>query len=150
MAITITEAAAALAIRAGVKDSEGTIVVDPTVAEVVAVLFPAAAAMVVDYAPNAPDAVHNASLVRVLGFLYDSDPSDNAAARPLDSSGAAPMLSQWRAHRAAALNAPTNGPTPTPTPTPTPGGNVPTLPAQGHFILTSDNGELQWVAFPAP
>ncbi|MCY4059057.1 MAG: hypothetical protein OXG44_13730, partial [Gammaproteobacteria bacterium] len=70
------------------------------------------------HAPAAPDAVHNAALVRLSGWLFDADPTDSRIADALYVSGAANLLSQWREHRAGAIGtvSATGGDTPVPTP----------------------------------
>ncbi|MDE0219364.1 MAG: hypothetical protein OXJ90_08850 [Spirochaetaceae bacterium] len=141
MAITITPAQVAVAIRTATNEND----VPPAVTSVLAFLVPAASAIVLDYAPLAPDAVHDAALIRLAGWLYDSDPADPAVGRAMQVSGAAALLSRWRAHRAGAVGAVAGEPVPIPTP-----AGLPTPPAEGHFILTVTNGVLGWVAFPVP
>ena len=142
IAVTITVGQAAIAIRAAA-DADN---VPVPIATALGLMLPAADAMVMRYAPDAPDAMHNAAAIRLIGWLYDADPNDPRISRPLEVSGAANLLAQWRLHRAAPI-----GGEPTPiTPAPAPGGNVPTPPADGHYILTSNDGELAWLAFPAP
>ena len=57
--------------------------------------------MVVDYAPNAPDAIHDEAFVRLAGWLYDADPSGSTPGGPtaLRSSGAASLLGPYRVRR---------------------------------------------------
>lgn len=146
MPVTITEATAAVAIRAAT-DAD---TIPPAVADTIAVLFPAAAAMVVEHAPAAPDEVQNAAVVRLLGWMYDADPTDSRISRAIFVSGASGILAQWRVHRAGAITETGNGGGPTPTPTPVPGGGVPSPPSSGHYILTANDGDLAWVEFPQP
>lgn len=144
MAITISQTDATLAIRAAaVADA-----IDPAVATVVGYLFKAASALIIEYAPGAPDDVHNMGLIRLLGWLYDSDPSDPSIGRAMAVSGASALLAPFRTHRAGAIGALDQQPAP--------GGDVPAgaglpaYPAEGSFILTVNNGELAWVEFPLP
>lgn len=143
MAISIKQADATVAIRAATTVES----IDATVALVIGYLFPAASAMVVEYAPDAPDAVHNAALVRLLGWMYDADPSDPGIGRAMMVSGAAPLLGPWRVHRAGAIGTvdgtPGGGDVPA-------GTGLPPAPAEGTFTLFVDNGTLRWVQFPIP
>ena len=144
MAVTLTPGDVALAIRVATDADQ----VPEPAAALLGWLIPAATAMVVDYAPDAPDSVHNIGLIRLVGWMYDSDPTESVTSNPLLVSGAGSMLSRWRVHRAGLVLGAQPGDTPTPTPTP--GGNVPTPPADGNYILTSENGSLEWVQFPKP
>ena len=141
MAVTLQVPEVAVAIRAATE----TDAVDPRVLQVLRIMVPAATAIIESYAPGAPDAVANAALVRLTGWLWDSDPSEGGTGRALQNSGSAALLAQWRRQRAAALDADLS-------PAPgTPGaGGVPTPPSTGHYILTSTNGGLAWVEFPQP
>ena len=140
MPVSITQAEATVAIRAATDPDA----IAAPVAAVVGYLFAAAEAMVELYAPNAPDAVHNAALIRLLGWMYEADPTDVRMGRAMQVSGAAPLLSQWRVHRAGAIGQAAEPPAPTP------GAGLPPLPGSGHFILSVDDGELKWLAFPLP
>ncbi|MYF31195.1 MAG: hypothetical protein F4169_20530 [Gammaproteobacteria bacterium] len=92
--------------------------------------------------------VKNAAVVRLTGFLYDTDPADPAPKRPMIQSGAAALLAPWRTHRAGAIGqADATGGT---TPPATPGAGLPPLPGEGDYILGIQNGELVWVEFPLP
>lgn len=144
MAVTITPDEAAVAVRAAASADA----VDPSVATVIGYLFKAAAAMIAERAPDAPDDIHNGAQIRLLGWLYDSDPADPQVGQALRVSGADALLAPWRVHRAGAIG--TAAASPAPGPTPAPGAGLPPLPAQGHFILAVNNGELEWLAFPAP
>jgi len=143
MAVTIRLNEAAVAIRAA---SNADAVPSP-VADTLQWLFPAAVAIVTEHAPAAPDAVHNAAFIRLLGWMYESDNSDPRVARALFASGAAPLLAQWRVHRAGAVGA---APGTGPSPIPVPAGNIPQPPELGSWILTVDNGVMKWVEFPLP
>ena len=140
MAVTLTPADVAVAIRA----ATATDAVPAPVTTVLGFLVPAASALVLDYAPTAPDAVHNGALIRLAGWLYDSDPADPAVGRALQVSGAASLLAPYRQHRAGAVGAAT------PVPTPAPGAGIPPPPPEGHYILTVTNGVLGWIEFPRP
>lgn len=54
------------------------------------------------HAPDAPDAVKDEALIRIVGYMYDA-PS-TAFTNPLRNSGAAAILLKWRVHRAAGIN----------------------------------------------
>lgn len=144
MAVTITPADATLAIRAAAAADA----IDPTVATVIGYLFKAASAMVLDHAPKAPDEIHDVALIRLVGWLYDSDPADPAVGRALLVSGASAVLAPWREHRAGAIGTLDAGGGPSPAPAP--GAGLPPLPGAGNFILAVKDGELIWVAFPLP
>lgn len=142
MAITITAAQVALAIRAATDPEE----IPEAVSTVLSFLVPAASSIVLAWAPSAPDAVHDAALIRLTGWLYDADPADGRSGQAMQLSGAASLLAPFRVHRAGIIDTPDDGPAPAPAP----GGGVPAPPSAGNFILTSNNGELSWVAFPLP
>lgn len=136
MAVTIPVADATIAIRAAAAADA----IDPTVASVIGYLFAASKAMVEAHAPDAPDDIQNVATIRLLGWLYDSDPTDPTVGRALWISGAASILAQWRVHRAGVIGGEDAAAA----------GRVPPPPEDGSFILTSDNGALAWVAFPLP
>lgn len=139
MAVTVTVAEAAIAIRAATDAGE----IPQAVSTALAIMFPAAKALVEEYAPSAPGDVQNAALVRLLGWLYDAEPSDPQVGRAMQVSGAGPLLARWRVHRAGAIGGGDETPA-------VPSGSIPTPPAEGHFMLRSNNGVLSWVAFPPP
>ena len=143
MAVTLTAGQAAVAIRAAT-DADA---VDPRVLFVVETAFAAAQACVVDFAPGAPDAIHNAAAIRVTGWLYDAEPTDPAASRVLAVSGAQALLAPYRTHRAGAVGAASQTPGPAPEPS---GGALPPVPGPGTWVLVNDNGVEKWVAFPLP
>ena len=63
----------------------------------------AAAALVHEVAPEAPQAVANEAAVRVAAYLFDADPAAGRAPRDvLSASGAASLLGRWRTHRVLA------------------------------------------------
>lgn len=141
IAVTITAEQMAVVIRA----APATDAVDARIALVIQFALAAAGACVVDYAPKAPDAVHNAAAIRFVGWLYDADPSDPQTSRALIVSGAQSLLAPYREHRAGAIGAEGE-----PTPVTPSGSGLPPLPDDGHYILTVSDGELAWTAFPAP
>jgi len=129
MAVTITQSRAAVAIRAATSTDE---IPEPTDAAL-SVLFPAAVAIIEQYAADAPSAVQNAACVRLLGWLWDADPADAQLGRGLQASGAASLLQLWREHRAGAIGAdapPDGGPV-----TPQPGPPAPTSTARVEALL---------------
>lgn len=139
MAVTITTGQVAVAIRAATAADD----VPEAIATVLGFLVPAATAIILEYAPGAPNAVHDAALIRLAGWLYDADPTEPAIGRAMAVSGAAPLLAQWRSHRAAPVGDAAAGATPAPS-------GIPIPPDNGDFILTTRNGVLAWVAFPLP
>lgn len=145
MAVTITAGELAVAIRAAAAADA----VPDQVATTLGFLMPAAAAMLLDYAPAAPDAVHNAALIRLAGWLYDADPTDSRVSNAIHVSGATNLLASWREHRAgiignvAAASGGGTGPV-------TPGAGLPDLPSSGSWTLIVNNGELEWIKFPLP
>lgn len=144
MAITITAAEIAVAIRAAA-DTDN---VPSAVATVLGFLVPAASAIVLEHAPGAPDAVQNAALIRLCGWLYDADPADPSVGRAMQVSGAAALLARWRVHRAGIIGTLDAGGGDGPAPAP--GAGLPPIPGAGSFILVTKNGELSWLAFPLP
>ena len=64
-----------------------------------------ATAMVTKYSPNAPDAIHDEALVRLSGWLFDSDPSGANPGGPvaMRASGAASLLSPYKIRRAGLI-----------------------------------------------
>lgn len=145
MAVTITQAALAVAIRAAADATS----IPAAVTQVIGVHFPAAEAMILAYAPQAPDAIHDAAMVRLVGWLYDADPTDSRLSNPLEVSGTSNLLQQWRVIRAGAFGEVDSGDGPGPGPV-TPGAGLPPLPSEGSHILIVNNGVLAWVAFPLP
>lgn len=137
MAVTITPEDVAVAIRAV---TDGDNIPEP-VAKVIGVVFPAASAIILQYAPHAPDAVHDAAMVRLCGWLYDAEPAAASAQQPLQASGTMQLLAQWKVQVAGAL---TPGPE-----TPNP-ADIPAPPENGSYVLVAVNGEEQWIEFPVP
>ena len=142
MAVTITPGDVAVAIRAATDPNS----VPDAAALVLGYLVPAAVEIVEEYAPNAPRQVQNAATIRLVGWMYESDPAAGRVERGFTISGAANLLARWREHRAGAVGDATGGVVP-----PAPSGSVvPPAPGVGEFVLTSVNGVFQWVAFPQP
>jgi len=138
MPATITAGELAVAIRAAAAEDS----VPDAVMLVLGFMRPAAMALVEEYAPEAPVDIQNAAVIRVAGWLYDADPAEPRIGRVMEISGAANLLARWRVHRAGAIGgeaaaiAPASG--------------LPPIPESGSFILSAENGELAWLAFPRP
>ena len=145
MPATLTVGQVAVAIRAATDPD----MVPPAIAAILDCLVPAGKALVEGYAPGAPDAVLDAALIRVVGWLFDADPAETRTRNPMQVSGATAILSSWHIQRAGLVMGDTAPAVVVPTP-PAGGGNVPDPPGDGNFILTSDNGEFVWVMFPKP
>ena len=105
MAITLTLAEFAAAIRAG----DGTN--EPTGAERIAIngSFEAVKAIISQIAPDAPDAILNEAVVRAGGYLYDAP--EGQSGDFIVRSGAASLLKRWTTRRLAGLeeSAPSGG-----------------------------------------
>ena len=73
-------------------------------------------AMVDAYAPDAPDAIADEAVVRLAGYLYDSDPSGNSPGGPaaMRASGAASLLAPYRVRRGGLIGAEQASSAPTP------------------------------------
>lgn len=100
MAVTLTtiELGASLRISDGVAN-----VVEPQLSVLNRILA-AASAMVLAYAPNAPDAIHDEATSRLAGFLYDAPPGfSTRMSNPLQDSGAQALLARFRILRATPL-----------------------------------------------
>ena len=89
----------AIAVAIGVATAEDD-TLDAGVDAVVTRLLAVAASMVTADAPAAPVDVANEAVVRLVGWLYDSDPASNRReADPMVGSGAAGLLARWRPQR---------------------------------------------------
>ena len=103
MAVTRTLAQLAGDLRVG----DG--VADPTgpAAVILERIASTARVMVVDYAPAAPDAIHDEMFVRLCGWLYDADPSGSTPGGPaaMRSSGAASLGGPYRVRRGGLVGA---------------------------------------------
>ena len=107
MAITLTPVQLADAIRADSTDADVITLVTQKLA--------AASAVILEYAPNAPDAIHNEAAIRMIGFLVDAPFSGGAGSfinalqgkvinlDLLAMSGASGMMAAWRTHRAGII-----------------------------------------------
>lgn len=139
MTVKISKQDATVAIRAA---TDPNAIPEP-IQVAVNFLYPAAVAIVQDYAPGAPDEVHDVALIRLLGWLFDADPTDSRISRAMQVSGAAPLMSRWRVHRAGAVGVESELPAP-------PAADLPPAPVGGSWVLISNNGTLAWVKFPLP
>ena len=101
MAVTRTLAQLAGDLRLG----DGTNDPSGPAAIVLARIDATARAMVLAYAPNAPDAIHNEAYVRLAGWFFDQDPSGSSPGGPsaLRASGAAALLGPYRVRRAGRI-----------------------------------------------
>jgi len=142
MAFTITNEDIAISIRAGT-----SVNIPADVLAVINYLVPAGKALIEDYTDTAPDAIMDAALIRLVGFMYDADPADSRRIDPLSASGALGLLARFKTHRAGVIGEVIATLTPD---MPGGGGIVPAPPAEGHFILTANNGKVTWQKFPAP
>lgn len=101
MAVTRTLAQLAADLRLG----DG--VTEPTGAEAVVLgrIDATARAMVLEYAPDAPDAIHTEAYVRLAGWFWDADPTGANPGGPaaLRASGAASLLGRYRVRRAGII-----------------------------------------------
>jgi len=97
VAVTRTLAQLAADLRIG----DGTTAPTGAVAVVLGRIDATARAMVVAYAPDAPDAIHNESYARLAGWLFDQDPTARApgGSSAMRSSGAAALLSPYKVRR---------------------------------------------------
>lgn len=101
MAVTLT--AQQLAYRLRLVADTDTDLAEPQLSVVNAVLS-AATALVLEYAPTAPDAIHNEAATRLAGFLYDAPPGASTRFQnAMQQSGAVALLGSYRVRRAAAL-----------------------------------------------
>ena len=101
MAVTLT--AQQLAYRMRLIADTTAVLEEPQLGVVNAVLS-AASALVLEYAPGAPDAIHNEAATRLAGFLYDSPPgSSTRFQNAMQQSGATALLTAYRVRRATAL-----------------------------------------------
>ena len=96
MAITITQAALSEALRLGGSAAE--------TAQSTRLLSYSSLA-VERHAPDAPDAVHNESVIRLAAYIYDQPNAGRglAYANALRNSGAAAILLPYRVHRAGSV-----------------------------------------------
>lgn len=101
MAVTVTVADIALELRL-IADASDTVPSGHSV--ILTRLMATASALVLRYAPAAPDSQHNEAVVRVCGYLYDVGPHERGRMQdPLAQSGASALLGPWRAQRAVSV-----------------------------------------------
>ena len=98
MAVTISAAALATAIRLGDSTEETAQSTR---------LLAVATEIVTRYAPDAPDAIQDESVIRVAGYLYDAPQSvaGHAFADVIRNSGALALLAPYRVHRLGVADA---------------------------------------------
>ena len=96
MAVTISQLGVHLRVSA-----DPNVAPTGAVGTVLARVLRTSVAMVETYAPGAPEAIRDEAVVRLAGWLYDSDPSGATAGGPqaLRSSGAASLLGPYRIRR---------------------------------------------------
>ena len=100
MAVTLT----ALELAAELRVGDGTTALVEPELGIITRLLAAATAAVLEFAPDAPDAIHNTAAARVAAYLYDTNPADGM--RPQDilgNSGAQSLLAGFKVERALAL-----------------------------------------------
>lgn len=136
MSFTITNQELAVLFRIST-DPEGTI----PAAQATALKFLAAGAKsaILTYAPDAPDEIHDLALSRLAGFLYDND-ADTRITNPMQVSGAAALLSQYRVHNVGVIGGEDLAPT----------GGLPAVPSEGTFLLVARDGIRSWFDWPLP
>ena len=136
MAVTLSVAELARAVRAGTTDAE--------TAELTRLLA-VGSDVVIQFAPDAPEAILNEAVVRVCGWLYDAPTTGVRMANPLRNSGAAALLQPHRDKGAGIIAGDSSGGQPVPS-----GSGLPPLPGSGSFILAVKDGALTWIEFPLP
>jgi len=94
MAVTLTRAQLAVALRITTSETE---TIPAGIAAVLDRSLAAATAAVTEYAPDAPDAVANEAAIRLASRLYDQAGSEARGGNPMVASGAAALLSRYRA-----------------------------------------------------
>lgn len=142
-AATITVAEALVAIRVHTSTTE---VAQPGVAATAAELFPAAVALCERWQgrTDVPADIINAAVVRVFGYLWDSDPAQRGTdGAVMAQSGAASLIGLFKVRRAGLIGNDAG-------PVPPESAQVPVQPGEGRWVLQSVNGELEWVKFPSP
>ena len=106
MAITRTIEQLAADLRIG----DGTEAPTGAAGVVLARIDATARALILAYAPLAPDAIQNEAYSRLCGWLYDTDPSGRSGSPDaLKASGAASLLAPYRSKRAGRISAGTGG-----------------------------------------
>ena len=103
MAVDITALQLASAMRIG----DGTTALEEPTSTLVSRVLATATEMVTDYAPDAPDAIHNEACIRLAGFLFDAPPgASQRFTNPFQDSGAQSLLARYRVVRAHKLEEP--------------------------------------------
>lgn len=82
--------------------------IDAAMRTAASVHIDAAKELILNYAPDAPDAVHDGALARMVAWLWFVTPNVFVDQSPLTQSGAAALLSRWVARRAVPVG--TDGP----------------------------------------
>ena len=99
MAVTLTPSEAGVAIRvfASVMDGESA---SPSIMGLLMRQLDVARELVLDYAPDAPNIIHNEGAIRIVGWLWEAPPVPEGRRQqqpdPLAHSGAKALLSRWR------------------------------------------------------
>ena len=102
MAVTLTVQQLAYSLRLLADTTES---VEEPIAGVLSGLLGSTSALVLQYAPRAPDAIHNEAATRLAGFLYDVPPGANRQSiNPMRDCGAMSLLSSFRVQRATVLD----------------------------------------------
>lgn len=105
MSVTITALQLAAAMRIG----DGSTALEEPTSSVIDRVLVTATEMVEDYAPDAPDAIHNESATRLAGYLFDAPPgASQRYSSPFADSGAQSLLARYRVVKAHRLDADTH------------------------------------------
>ena len=90
MAVTVSQAAVALRLLGSTTDT-----IDAAQADIVARQINVAQGLVTAHAPTAPVNIQDEAVIRLVGFLYDQDPSLPRSTNPMVASGAGALLAPW-------------------------------------------------------
>ena len=105
MAVTLTAAALAVRLRIIVTETEYTDLAQG-LQDTVTGLLTTGTLIVERYAPIAPEAAQNEALIRLAGWLHDTDPAEiRRVQSPLMHSGAAAVIAPWRRQTSATSTA---------------------------------------------
>lgn len=96
MAITVQNLFEALRIGEGAD-------IPPAIDTILARHLATANALVNSYAPNAPDTIKDSAVIQIAAWLFDVPPVLSVTRSPLITSGAASLLTRYRARRAEAI-----------------------------------------------
>lgn len=99
MAVTLTVEELAQELRV----STGTARLPEPLAGIMSRLLGACSEMVENYAPLAPDSVHNRACVRLAGYEYLASPTSNRFRNGFQNSGTQALLARYRVARAVAV-----------------------------------------------